>query len=101
MKARNKAPASRTMTLRLDAYTLRRLGELAEVTESSKSWLAAQAVKDYLELNEWQTRAIDAAVKRANRPNAKFVDHEKVDAWLATWGTPKERKRAELHFLTR
>ncbi len=92
MKARIKAAASRTMTLRLDVDTLRRLGELAEVTDRSKSWLAAQAVKDYLELNEWQTRAIDAAVKRADRRDAKFIDHEKIDSWLATWGTPRERK---------
>jgi predicted transcriptional regulator len=28
---------------------------------------------------------------RADGPNAKFIDHEEVVAWLATWGTPKER----------
>jgi RHH-type rel operon transcriptional repressor/antitoxin RelB len=80
------------MTLRLDAATLRRLDQLAEVTERSKAWLAAQAVKDYLELNEWQTQAISAAVKRADSRGAKFIDHEKVDEWLDRWGTPQERK---------
>jgi RHH-type transcriptional regulator, rel operon repressor / antitoxin RelB len=80
------------MRLRLDAATLRRLDQLAEVTERRKAWLAAQAVKDYLELNEWQTPAISAAVKRADLRDAKFIDHEKVDAWLDSWGTPQERK---------
>ena len=89
MQARKKAAGSKAMTLRLDTDTLRRLDELAEVTDRSKYWLAAQAVKDYLELDEWQTREIDAAVKRADRRDAKFVDHERVDAWLATWGTPR------------
>ena len=80
------------MTLRLDSATLRRLDQLAEVTQRSKAWLAAQAVKDYLELNAWQTRAISAAVKRADARGSKFIDHEKVDEWLVTWGTAQERK---------
>jgi RHH-type rel operon transcriptional repressor/antitoxin RelB len=92
MKAHKKLTASKTMTLRLDAATQRRLDQLAEVTERSKAWLAAQAVKDYLELNEWQIQAINAAVKRANAPGAKFIDNEKVDAWLTSWGTPEERE---------
>lgn len=94
MRARKKSVASKTMTLRLDAATLGRLDELATVTERSKAWLAAQAVKEYLELNEWQTQVIDAAVRRANGRGARFIDHEKVDAWLATWGEPQERKPA-------
>jgi len=80
------------MTLRLDADTLARLDELAEATDRSKAWLAAEAVKTYIALNEWQTKAIRDAVKMANRRDAHFVSHEDVDAWLATWGTRKERK---------
>lgn len=80
------------MTLRLDAADLRRLDALAEATERSKAWLAAQAVKTYLDLNEWQIRAIREAVKNADRRDAKFFTQEEVDAWLATWGTPQERK---------
>jgi predicted transcriptional regulator len=87
-----KPAASKTMTLRLDAATLRRLDQLAEVTERSKAWLAAQAVKDYLDLNEWQTQAISAAVKRADARGARFIEHEKVGKWLDSWGTPQERK---------
>ena len=73
------------MTLRLDADTLARLNELAEATGRSKAWLAAEAVKMYIALNEWQTKAIRGAVNRANRRDARFVSHENVDAWLATW----------------
>ena len=84
--------ASKTMTLRLDADTLTKLDELAEATDRSKAWLAAEAVKTYIVLNEWQTKAIRDAVNRANRRDARFVSHEDVDAWLASWGTRKERK---------
>jgi RHH-type rel operon transcriptional repressor/antitoxin RelB len=83
---------SRTMTLRLDADTLARLDELAQATDRSKAWLAAQAVKAYIAVNERQTQAIRDAVKRANRRDARFVGHEEVDAWLASWGTAQERK---------
>ena len=91
MKPRTGA-ASQTMTLRLDADTLARLDELAEATDRSKAWLAAEAVKTYIALNEWQTKAIRDAVNGANRRDARFVSHEDVDAWLASWGTRKERK---------
>lgn len=80
------------MSIRLDPHTLRRLENLAENTERPKAWLAAQAVKTYLDLNEWQTKAIRDAAARANRKGARFVDHEEVDAWLASWGTADERK---------
>ncbi|MGA2410173.1 MAG: CopG family ribbon-helix-helix protein [Candidatus Binataceae bacterium] len=92
MRAQKKPAESKTMTLRLDAATLRRLDRLAEATDRSKAWLAAQAVKDFLDLNEWQTEAIGAALKRANSRGAKFIDQEKIDAWLDSWGTAKERK---------
>ena len=92
MRARGAAAASKTMTLRLDADTLARLDELAQATDRSKAWLAAQAVKTYIALNEWQTRAIRDAAKRANRRDARFVGQEEVDAWLASWGTAQEHK---------
>lgn len=78
------------MTLRLEAGTLARLDDLANATDRSKAWLAAQAVRAYLDLNEWQTKAIRSAVRRANQRTARFVSHDEVDAWLATWGTPVE-----------
>lgn len=80
------------MTLRLDSRTLAQLDKLAEATERSKAWLAAQAVKSYIAFNEWQTDAIRDAVSRANRRGTRFVSHEEIDAWLASWGSPQERK---------
>jgi predicted transcriptional regulator len=80
------------MTLRLDADTLAQLDELAHATDRSKAWLAAEAVKAYIAVNEWQTKTIRDSVNRANRRNARFVSNEEVDTWLASWGTRKERK---------
>lgn len=80
------------MTVRLEPETLRRLEDLARATDRSKSWLAAQAVRSYLDVNEWQVKAIREAVARADRRDAKFLAHDEVDAWLASWGTSQERK---------
>ncbi|MHB8731412.1 MAG: CopG family ribbon-helix-helix protein [bacterium] len=92
MKTRKTQSPSQTMTLRLDTADLRRLDALSEATDRSKAWLAAQAVRAYLDLNEWQIRAIRGAVANANRRSAKFFTQEEVDAWLAAWGTAQERK---------
>ena len=92
MRAQKAPPASKTMTLRLDPSILRRLDELAQATDRSRAWLAAQAVRTYLELNEWQIRAMREAVERADRRGAKFLTQGEVDTWLATWGTSQERK---------
>ena len=80
------------MTLRLDADIVRRLDALAEATDRSKAWLANQALRGYLELNDWQVQEIRAALKQADKPNAKLVEHSKVEKWLATWGTTNERR---------
>ena len=80
------------MTVRLDPETVRRLEDLGRATDRSKSWLAAQAVRTFLDLNEWQIKAIRESVERAERRGTKFLAHDEVDAWLATWGTSRERK---------
>ena len=80
------------MSIRLDLGTIDRLEALAQGTERSKAWLAAQAVKTYLDVNEWQIQAIREGLKRADRKDARFFTNEAVDTWLASWGTPKERK---------
>jgi len=92
MRTQKPSSSSKTMTLRLDPGTLRRLDGLAQATDRSRAWLAAQAVRTYLDLNEWQIKSVRGAVARAGRRDAKFLTHDEVDAWLATWGTSEERK---------
>ena len=88
--AKSVTTPTKIMTIRLSASTFRRLQKLAAAIDRSGDSLAVQAVESYLDLNEWQTKAIRDAVRMANRRNAKFVDHHEVDAWLATWGTARE-----------
>ena len=57
---------SSTMTLRIDDEVKERLEKLADATQRSKSFLAAEAIRAYVETNEWQIGEIRKAVKEAN-----------------------------------
>ena len=56
---------SSTMTVRIDEEMKARLEKLAGATQRSKSFLAAQAIQEFIEINEWQIREVRAALKEA------------------------------------
>ena len=53
---------STTMTLRLEDDVKARLDELADATQRSKSFLAAEAIREFVENNEWRDFSSDAEV---------------------------------------
>lgn len=67
---------SEPVALRLDADTRKRLDQLAKTTERSRSALAAEAVRQFLEINEWQITAIQKGVRQADA--GQFIDHAKL-----------------------
>ena len=75
---------SATMTIRLAPDLKDRLERLAEVTRRSKSFLAAEAIRDFVDLNEWQVGEIQKAVAEANRED--FASAERVDEVFGKWG---------------
>jgi RHH-type rel operon transcriptional repressor/antitoxin RelB len=82
---------STTLTIRLDDKTKERLDRLAKATARSKSYLVSNAIKEFIEINEWQIQEIKKALRKADRPDAKFIQHEEVESWLSTWGSDKEK----------
>ena len=66
------------MTLRLDADTLKRLDQLARTTERSRSAVATEAVRQFLEINERQIAVIQKGVHQAD--GDQFIDHAKLKA---------------------
>jgi predicted transcriptional regulator len=74
---------STTMTIRLDDEVKERLERLAEATERSKSYLAAEAVRAYVEINEWQIAEIRAALKEADAGD--FADQKDVAKLGRKW----------------
>lgn len=56
---------STTMTVRLEDEVKDRLERLAESTHRSKSFLAAEAIREFVDTNEWQVGEITAALEEA------------------------------------
>jgi len=80
------------ISLRLDSRTLKRLDKLAKVTKCSRAALVAIAVRQYLDLNEWQIAAIQAGVKDANR--GRMLDHSELKAkWERKPADPPDASR--------
>ena len=76
------------ITINVDEADKNRLDALASATGRSASSLAAEAVSEYLAVNEWQIEAIKAAIAAADR--GETISHEAVRAWVASWDTERE-----------
>ncbi|MDB5971624.1 MAG: ribbon-helix-helix protein CopG family [Hydrocarboniphaga sp.] len=74
---------SSTMTIRLEDDTKDRLDKLAEATQRSRSFLAAEAIRDYIELNEWQVGEIREALTEADR--GEFASDTEVKSFFDGW----------------
>ena len=74
---------STTMTVRLEDDVKDRLNVLAEATHRSKSFLAAEAIRAYVENNEWQVGENQAALKEADAGD--FASDNDVAALARKW----------------
>jgi len=71
------------MTIRVDRKTKTRLEKLARAMDRSKSYLAAEAIRAYVDLNEWQIAEIKAALKEADA--GEFASNREVDKVMKKW----------------
>lgn len=78
---------SEVVTVRLAPDLKAKLDALAISTKRSTSWLAAEAIAQYLEQEAWQIERIEEAVAVANSSTAQWVEWDAVDSWLESWGT--------------
>lgn len=82
---------SEVVTVRLDPELKAKLDALAASTKRSRSWLAAEAISQYIEQEAWQIQCIEEAVALADSPDALWIEGDEVDAWLESWGTEYEQ----------
>ena len=74
---------STTMTIRLDEDVKARLDILAQSTHRSRSFLAAEAIQTFVEINEWQIGEIQTALDEADA--GKFASDKEVTALAKKW----------------
>jgi len=74
---------SKILTLRLDQQDRNRLEKLAKATNRSRSYLAAEAIREYLALNEWQVAEIKQAIEEADR--GEFSSDNEVKRLRKKW----------------
>jgi predicted transcriptional regulator len=79
---------SATFTVRVQATAKKRLEKLAKHTGRSRSFLAAEAINDYLAINEWQVAGIKQAATALDR--GAGVAHREVREWVESWGSKRE-----------
>jgi predicted transcriptional regulator len=69
-----------TLTLRVPVEVRNQLDKLAEATHRSKSYLAGEAIRQYLDLEAWQVGEIQQAIKEADAGD--FASDDAVNAIL-------------------
>jgi len=60
-------PESSVLTLRLDAKLKSQLDRLSKSMNRSRSFVAAQAIQEYVSVNEWQIGEIKKALVEADQ----------------------------------
>ena len=80
---------SATFTIRGGAVAKKRLESLAKNTGRSRSFLAAEAINEYLDANEWQVAGIKQAI--ASLDSGEGVPHAQVKDWIPSWGGGSEQ----------
>ena len=74
---------STVLTLRLEPQVTRQLERLAKATRRSRAFLAAEAIREYLAINEWQIEEIGKALEEADR--GEFASDKEVQKTMKKW----------------
>lgn len=80
---------STSFTVRVDPTVKNRLERLAKSTGRSRFLLAAKAINEYLDLNEWQVDRIKSVIASLDRGDA--IPHDEVSYSVASRGSANEK----------
>ena len=74
---------SSVLTLRLDSKLKKQLDKLSKATSRTKSFLASEAIREYVTLNEWQIAEIRKGLAEADRGD--FASDKDVEKVVKKW----------------
>lgn len=84
-------PTTNVVTLRLEPELRQRLDQLAKAQRRSRSFVAADAIREYVATNRWQIEEIQRGLEEAERE--EFATARQVQRVLKKW-TARARPRA-------
>jgi RHH-type transcriptional regulator, rel operon repressor / antitoxin RelB len=76
-------PESAVVTLRLDPKLKKQLERLSKAMRRTRSFVAAEAIREYVSLNEWQIREIQRSLGEAERGD--FASDQDVLKVVGKW----------------
>lgn len=77
------------LTLRLDPQLKKKLDRLSSAMSRSRSFIAAEAIREYVALNDWQIAEIKKGITEADR--GEFATESEVDAVMRKWARRRAR----------
>ena len=77
------------VTARVSRELKAKLDLLARQTNRSEADLASEALAAYVDVQTWQAAEIERSLAEV-RAGAKGIPHERIVAWLESWGTDNE-----------
>ena len=80
---------SSVVTLRLDAQLKKKLDKLSAVMSRSRSFIAAEAIREYVTLNDWQIAEIKKGIAEADR--GEFASEAEVERKIRKWTNRRGR----------
>ncbi len=75
---------ARTINVRLPEALYKQIEELAKATARTKSFLAIDALTNYVQSESWQIRDIQEGIQEADA--GEFASHQQVKAVFAKYG---------------
>lgn len=79
---------STVLSIRIDKSVKARLARLAAAMKRSQSFVAAEAIEEFVNVQEWQIAGIHEAIGSLERDEG--VPHADVKAWAEALGTDDE-----------
>jgi RHH-type rel operon transcriptional repressor/antitoxin RelB len=76
-------PESSVLTLRLDSRLKKQLERLSKAMNRTRSFVASEAIREYVELNEWQIEQVKQALVEAD--SGDFASDANVARMVKKW----------------
>lgn len=80
--------------VKLEPDIVNRLKKLSKIKHQSPHWMMQEAIKYYIEREEYKERLNQEALDRwKEAEQGNVVSHESVSIWIDSWGTNDESDR--------